>query len=55
MFFKSDTSLIKKFKVYCYRCKETSVVLAKNEHEIKTYWTCRCGSERFLILGEEKC
>jgi len=52
--FKSEEELIKKFVVFCNRCKLKTIVLARSEHTIKTYWVCRCGSSNFTILGEER-
>ena len=53
-FVKSDTTMIKKYIVFCNRCKTRVRVLAKNENEIKTFWVCSCGSTNFIVMGEEK-
>uniref|UniRef100_A0A7C4NWD2 Uncharacterized protein n=1 Tax=Thermodesulfobacterium geofontis TaxID=1295609 RepID=A0A7C4NWD2_9BACT len=52
-FVKSDTTMIKKYIVFCNRCKTRVRVLAKNENEIKTFWVCSCGSTNFIVMGEE--
>ena len=51
---KTENLEFKMFVVFCNKCKQKTNVLARGESEIKNYWRCSCGSENFIILGEER-